>query len=104
MQNYFLIRYFSECLGLPYDIVKSLQIFLIAISCQKVLDIEKFRNFSRKVAELWVKRFDWYPMPPGIHKMLIHGKFVFIMNHSLFFLSLIFFIFVFQHYSIHRIT
>ena len=29
-----------------------------------------------KTAELIIKDYDWYPMPPAVHKVLIHGSFI----------------------------
>lgn len=38
------------------------------------IDINKFEVYAFETAKLYVKNYDWYKMPPAVHKVLIHGK------------------------------
>ncbi|KAJ4425734.1 hypothetical protein ANN_27930 [Periplaneta americana] len=35
--------------------------------------VEKFRAYAFETAQLFVRKYSWYVMPPTIHKILIHG-------------------------------
>lgn len=35
--------------------------------------MEQFATFCIGTAEFFVKLYPWYPMPPSVHKVLIHG-------------------------------
>lgn len=35
--------------------------------------MNKFRAYARETAELCIELYNWYPMPPSVHKALIHG-------------------------------
>lgn len=72
---YFIYYYLliTECLEIPEDIVEALQTLLIAISCQKQLNHQRFSDYCAQTARLWVSRFPWYPMPQAVHRLVIHG-------------------------------
>ena len=58
---------FAEICGLDVNLVH----MLIAISCKSSLDPDKFGDYCRKTAELFVH--PWYKMPVSVHVLLIHG-------------------------------
>ena len=45
----------------------------MAISSGYTLNIEKFEEFCKETARLYVERYWWYPMTSTVHKVLIHG-------------------------------
>lgn len=56
------------------NFVKRMRVILIALSCQLPLDEELFQEFCMQTAELYVEHYSWFPMPPSIHKVLIHSR------------------------------
>lgn len=44
-----------------------------AISSGHKIDVEKYRIYVLNTAKLFVEKYPWYPMPPTVHKVLIHG-------------------------------
>lgn len=46
---------------------------LISLACQLPLDISKFEKLCDETAELYVAIYNWKPMTPTLHKLLIHG-------------------------------
>ncbi|EFN87192.1 hypothetical protein EAI_06624, partial [Harpegnathos saltator] len=45
---------------------------LIALSCHLPIDPLKFQ-ICVTTAELYVKNYNWFPMPSTLHKILMHG-------------------------------
>src|SRR5262249_28056841 len=64
----------SEILELDVDLIKRITTILIALSCQLPLDVDKFALFCLETAHIYVSLYEWFPMPPSIHKVLIHSK------------------------------
>ena len=56
------------------DLIHNFKIILIALTCQQVLDLEKFEAFCFDTANLYMTKYPWFPMPATIHKVLIHAK------------------------------
>lgn len=54
---------------------------LIAVSCSHDIYVEKFRVFAQNTARLFVKKYQWFNMPPTLHKFLIHGPEI--ISHAL---------------------
>lgn len=44
------------------------------ISSGYEINYERFDEYSKETAKLYVKLYNWYRMPPSVHKMLIHGS------------------------------
>lgn len=38
------------------------------------VDPDKYDLYAKDTAKLYVELYNWYRMPPNIHKMLIHGE------------------------------
>lgn len=53
--------------------IKRFRTILVAINSTKQINIPEFRRFAYETAELYVKLYSWYYMPPSVHKVLIHG-------------------------------
>lgn len=43
------------------------------ISSSREIDVEKFYKYAKMTAQHYVELYDWYRMPPSVHKILIHG-------------------------------
>lgn len=63
----------SEVLGLNYDWVRRIAVIMQVINLDLSIDHEKFENFCMGTFNLYLQHYSWYPMPPSMHKVLIHG-------------------------------
>ncbi|KAJ4428639.1 hypothetical protein ANN_24684 [Periplaneta americana] len=59
--------------GVDIEIIRTFNIILQVISCGHEIDVEKFRKYAFETAQLFVRKYSWYVMPPTIHKILING-------------------------------
>ena len=65
------LRFFSEITGVDVDVVKRIHIVFITISSG--YHIDKFEVYCTDTAKIIVNKYNWYIMPPSIHKILIHS-------------------------------
>ena len=56
------------------SLLRNFKIILISLTCQQVLDLEKFETFCFDTANLYMTKYPWFPMPATIHMVLIHAK------------------------------
>ncbi|KAJ4436046.1 hypothetical protein ANN_18673 [Periplaneta americana] len=63
----------SEITGVDYDLISRFSVILTTISCFQNISESRFNIYCRKPAELFVKLYPCYYMPPTLHKILIHG-------------------------------
>ncbi|KAL4721448.1 hypothetical protein ACJJTC_007165 [Scirpophaga incertulas] len=72
-------RFFSnpECssriTGIDIELIKRFRMILEVISSGHSIDAEKFDVFARETANMYTNLYDWHPMSPTIHKILVHG-------------------------------
>lgn len=64
----------ADILQIPFELIKSLSLLLLAIVCQLPLDPIKYRNAAEQVKNLWLKHLSWYPMSVSLHMAIEHGK------------------------------
>ncbi|XP_011872388.1 PREDICTED: uncharacterized protein LOC105564550 [Vollenhovia emeryi] len=64
---------FATCLGLKQTLIENFRIILIALSCKFPLNANLFEEYCRSTAEIYVSEYKWYPMPPTVHKILMHS-------------------------------
>ncbi|XP_060801327.1 uncharacterized protein LOC106142803 [Amyelois transitella] len=55
------------------NLIRHFAVILQVISSGNAINIEKFREYCRETAELFVHLYPWYNMPASVHKLLIHG-------------------------------
>jgi hypothetical protein len=65
----------AKITGLDAGLVRRFAILLQVIASKEQVNIAKFREYAKETADLYVskKLYHWYPMPPTVHKLLIHG-------------------------------
>ncbi|KAJ4428416.1 hypothetical protein ANN_24453 [Periplaneta americana] len=61
----------SKITGVDYDLISRFSVILTTISCFQNISESRFNIYCRKTAELFVKLYPWYYMPPTVHKILI---------------------------------
>ena len=64
----------AEITGVSPDLIKRLAVILTAInSTRKEIDPDKFGQYALETARFYVELYNWYAMPPSVHKLLVHG-------------------------------
>lgn len=44
------------------------------ITCGKMVNCVKFKNYCLDTAQLCIDLYPWYKLPSSVHKLLIHGS------------------------------
>jgi len=63
----------SNITGIDLHLIERFSIILQAISSGYDINNSAFEEYATKTAQLYVDLYGWYPMPPTVHKLLIHG-------------------------------
>ncbi|KAG4066278.1 hypothetical protein HA402_000502 [Bradysia odoriphaga] len=63
----------AKSTGLNRELINRFRVILGAISSGVAVDASKFRVFAKETALLYKKHYDWFYMPPSVHKVLFHG-------------------------------
>ncbi|XP_036148284.1 uncharacterized protein LOC118647442 [Monomorium pharaonis] len=66
----------SQITGVDKDLVVRFSTLLKAISSGFEIDSIKFGKYCKETADLYRKVYNWYPMPPTVHKLLDHGEMI----------------------------
>lgn len=64
---------FAAITGVDVELIHRLHVLLCAINTSLPVDPEKYRQYASETSQLYVELYSWYPMPPTLHKMLVHG-------------------------------
>ena len=64
----------SRITGVDCDIISRLNTILQALSSGFEIEVEKFSKYSRETAEMLIAHYPWYPIPPAVHRVLLHGS------------------------------
>lgn len=64
----------GRILGIDVILIRRFANILHVMSSGFEVDIDKFEVYAFETTKLYVKNYDWYKMPPAVHKVLIHGK------------------------------
>jgi len=63
----------AKITGINLNLLKRFSTILKIISRGYEINNEKFEKYTKETAKLYVELYNWYRMPPSIHKILIHG-------------------------------
>ncbi|KAK5641968.1 hypothetical protein RI129_010515 [Pyrocoelia pectoralis] len=63
----------SEITGIDYELIYRLKVILEAISSGHKIDPSKYEKYATETARLYLNKYDWHPMTPTLHKVLLHG-------------------------------
>lgn len=66
----------AEITRINLNLLNWFSTILTVISCGYEINYDEFENYAKDTAELYVKHYNWYRMPPSIHKILIHGSLI----------------------------
>jgi len=62
--------------GVNVELIKRFGNILTTISCGYPINLNKFEAYTDETARLYVDLYNWYKMPPSVHKILIHGPII----------------------------
>ena len=65
---------FSEITGVKEELIIRLYVILQAMSSNCQIKLAEFENYCLDTAKLFLKEYNWYKMPPSVHKVLFHGR------------------------------
>lgn len=63
----------AEITGIDYNLIFRLKIILEVISSGYTVDLKKFADYCWDTAKVYISLYDWHPMSPTMHKILLHG-------------------------------
>lgn len=63
----------AEISGINKDFIIKLKVILEAISSGHKINADKFGEFCKDTAKMYVELYGWHPMTPTLHKILVHG-------------------------------
>lgn len=63
----------AEITGIDYNLIFRLKIILEVISSGYKVNLKKFADYCWDTAKVYVSLYDWHPMSPTMHKILMHG-------------------------------
>lgn len=64
---------FVTVTGINRELLSRSRLISEIIASAHGVDIEEFFSLCSETCELNISLFDWYPMSPTLHKILIHG-------------------------------
>lgn len=64
----------SEITGVDVRLIHRFSIILAVISSGHEINYERFDEYSKETAKLYVHLYNWYRTPTSVHKILIHGS------------------------------
>ncbi|XP_025417730.1 uncharacterized protein LOC112688647 [Sipha flava] len=66
----------SEITGVDINLLNRFSVILTTMSSGLEINHERFDKYAKETAELYVQLYNWYRMPPTIHKILMHGSLI----------------------------
>ena len=63
----------AKILNVDEELMTKCRTILRALLSGIGININNFKNFCYNVAQLYVEKYEWYPMPASVHTILIHG-------------------------------
>lgn len=66
----------SQITGIDENLIVRFSTLLKAINSGFEIDSSKFGEYCKEIADLYRMVYNWYPMPPTVHKLLDHGEMI----------------------------
>lgn len=63
----------SRITGVDIELIKRFKVILEVITSGHRIDDKKFQTYADETARLYVSLYNWHPMTPTVHKVLVHG-------------------------------
>lgn len=63
----------ADITKIDFELIYRLKVILETISSGHKIDVQQFDDYAMATAKLYVDLYEWHPMTPTMHKILIHG-------------------------------
>lgn len=63
----------ADITKVDFELIYRLKVILETISSGHKIDVQQFDEYAMATAKLYVDLYEWHPMTPTMHKILIHG-------------------------------
>ena len=64
----------SNITGINKDLIERFSSILKTLNSGYKINSTKFDEYAKETAKKYVELYNWYPMTPTVHKVLVHGK------------------------------
>lgn len=64
----------AEITGINKEFIIKLKVILEAMSSGHKINAEKFGDYCKDTAKMYVELYGWHPMTPTLHKILVHSS------------------------------
>lgn len=71
----------AEITGVNENLITRYSVILQALACGSKIDSDKFDDYAKETAKLYISFYNWFYMPASVHKILLHGAKI--INHFL---------------------
>ena len=61
--------FFSQVTGVPVEIIRRANNIWICLKSGLPIDPKKFEKYGKDTAAMWRAKFEWFPLPPAVHKV-----------------------------------
>lgn len=75
-------KFFTNCkeasriTGVNEELIRRFWIIMVALSSGYNLEVQKYDDFAKENASLYMEHYSWYRMPVSVHKIIVHGAVV----------------------------
>lgn len=63
----------AEITGVDVNLIKHFHSILEVLNCRYSIIADAFEKYTNKTLNIYLKNYQWYPMPNSEHKILCHG-------------------------------
>lgn len=63
----------AKVTGVDETLIDWFRVILTCLSSGRDIDPEKFDEYASETADHYLSLYNWYKMPPSVHKVLFHG-------------------------------
>ena len=64
---------FADITGVNVECIRRLHNILLSVSSGYNINIDAFTKYCNDTLYLILELYDWYILPPTVHKLLVHG-------------------------------
>lgn len=64
----------SKLTGIDQNLIYRCNVILRTLNCNYQINSSRFGQYAYETAQMYVNLYEWYPMPPTVHKILMHSK------------------------------
>ena len=68
------VEIFADITGVNVELINRLKNILIAVCSCYHLNLEKFTPYCQQTSDYIIQEYNWYIIPPSVHKLLEHGS------------------------------